>query len=72
MLVCDREESRFGEGIARVLVINPLSKLCPTAATTPATSLGKAMVNCSVIPSEEKVQLFDIKSILRLAGEYNK
>ena len=69
--MCDREESRFGETIARFF-LKPLEKLCPTVATTPTTSLGKAMVNCAVIPSEDKVQLFDIKGILRLAGEYNK
>ena len=71
MLMCDREESRPIESVARFFM-KPLEKLCPTVATTPTSSMGKAMLNCAVIPSEEKVELYDIKGIPRLAGEYHK
>ena len=71
MLMCDREESRPVETVAQ-FVLKPVAKICPTLVTTPTTSLGKAMVNCVVTPSEEKIELYDLKGIMRLAGEYNK
>ncbi len=66
--MCDREESRFGERCIRFL-LKPVAAVAPTTITTPTTSVAKAMVNCSVKPTQEKVELFDISGILTLAGE---
>ena len=69
--MCDREESRPVETIAQS-VLKPVAKIFPTLVTTPTTSLGQAMVNRVVTPSEEKIELYDLKGIMRLAVEYNK
>ena len=69
--MCDREESRPMEAVSRFFM-KPLAALFPTVMTTPTTSMGKAMVNCAVIQSTEKIATYDIKGILTLAGEYRK
>ncbi len=66
--MCDRQESRPGEAIARA-ILKPIAKLCPTWWTTYTTTMAKAMVNCSVIDSNQKAELYDIAGILTLAGE---
>ena len=68
--MCDREERRFGEGCMRWF-LKPFAAVAPTALTTPTTTLAKALTNCSVLPTQEKVELFDIRGIMTLAGEIN-
>lgn len=68
VLMCDREEKRTGEGFIRAL-LKPVAAISPTMATTPTTTLAKAMVNCTVKPSEESFKLFNNKDIFRQAGE---
>lgn len=68
--MCDREESRTFEAVARFFM-KPIAKLFPTTATKTST-MGKAMVNCAAMQTSDAVELYDIKGILRLAGEYGK
>ena len=66
----DRVERRFAEAAFRTLM-KPMAALFPTVATTPITTLAKAMVNCaaSPAPTDKKWELFDNKAIFQLAGE---
>ena len=68
VLMCDREERRFGESCLRFL-LKPIAAVAPTFMTTPTTTVAKALVNCAVLPTQKKVELFDIRGIMILAGE---
>ena len=65
--MCDREEKRFGDGLLPLL--KPIAAVAPTLLTTPTTALGKAIANCSVLRTQAKVEVFDIRGIMTLAGE---
>ena len=62
----DREERRFGETCARVLLA-PVKWISPSAATTPIEILAKAMANDTVRPREEKWTLINNANIFKLA-----
>ncbi|KAM8939813.1 protein HTATIP2 [Pelodytes ibericus] len=62
VLLCDRQESRPGEWIARK-ALAPIAYMFPTALSIPLTTLVKAMVNNAVIQSDRKSQLFENKAI---------
>ncbi|XP_069479578.1 oxidoreductase HTATIP2 isoform X2 [Ambystoma mexicanum] len=62
VLMCDRQESRPAEWIARKF-LGPISYIFPTSLSVPVTTLARAMVNNAVIPSDQKVELLDNKAI---------
>ena len=65
--MCNREEPRPGEAVARVL-LKPVAFLFPTAITTPVEILSRAMINNVVSQSQDKFQLFENKAIHQMAG----
>ena len=69
--MCDREESRFGEGIFRAM-FKPIAAAFPTAGSVPTSTVAKAMLNMAVSPITEKVQIFENKSIHVIAGTLKK
>ncbi|XP_078077124.1 oxidoreductase HTATIP2 [Mustelus asterias] len=66
VLMCDRQESRPMEWMARKLLV-PVASLFPTVITTPILVLVKAMVNNVLLPSENKMELFHNKHIHELS-----
>ncbi|XP_072322800.1 oxidoreductase HTATIP2 isoform X1 [Scyliorhinus torazame] len=66
VLMCDRQESRPMEWMARKLLV-PVASLFPTAITTPVLVLVKAMLNNVILPSENKMELFHNKHIHELS-----
>ncbi|XP_038664287.1 oxidoreductase HTATIP2 [Scyliorhinus canicula] len=66
VLMCDRQESRPMEWMARKLLV-PVASLFPTAITTPMPVLVKAMLNNVILPSENKMELFHNKHIHELS-----
>lgn len=67
--MCNREESRPGEAVARVL-LKPISYLFPTAITTPVETLSRAMIN-NVIAPGEPVEVYENKAIHQLSGRFS-
>ncbi|XP_032894566.1 oxidoreductase HTATIP2 [Amblyraja radiata] len=65
ILMCDREESRPMEWMARK-VLAPVAYMFPTAITIPVTVVAKAMLNNVVLPSEKKAELFHNKDVHEL------
>ena len=70
MLLCDRQESRPGEAVARVL-LKPVSYLFPTAITIPVEVLSRAMIN-NVISPGEPVETYENKAIHQLSGSFSR
>ncbi|XP_013396045.1 oxidoreductase HTATIP2 [Lingula anatina] len=68
VLMCNRQESRPGEAIFRALV-TPIHKAFPGAMSTSTLTAAKAMINCTVLPKDKSVEIFENKAIHRLAGE---
>lgn len=66
VLMCDRQESRPGEAVARVM-LKPISFLFPTAITIPVETLSRAMINNAIGPGE-KFEVYENKAIHQLAG----
>ncbi|KAM4720977.1 oxidoreductase HTATIP2 [Rhinophrynus dorsalis] len=66
VLLCDRQESRPAEWIARKFLA-PISYVFPTAYSVPITTLVKAIVNNAVLQSNKKVELLENKAIHELA-----
>ncbi|XP_048463139.1 oxidoreductase HTATIP2-like [Rhincodon typus] len=66
VLMCDREESRPMEWMARKLLI-PVAYVFPTAITTPVSVLVMAMMNNVVLPADKKMELFQNKHIHELS-----
>ena len=69
--MCDREESRPMERLARIL-IRPLQYLAPTLATTPVDIMAKSMINNTLLESKPMHQIIENAEIFELAGEKNK
>ena len=70
-LLCDRQDRRLGEKCV-VGVLKPMSKVFPTALTTPTPTVAKAMANLAAMgpaANEDKSKIFEIKSIFKMAGE---
>lgn len=67
LLMCKREESRWGEAAARFLM-KPVQAAFPTLLTVPTTTVAKAMVTAAVSPNNQSVEVFDNKAIHLLAG----
>ncbi|KAK7491433.1 hypothetical protein BaRGS_00017262 [Batillaria attramentaria] len=67
VLMCNRQESRPGEAVARFL-LKPISYIFPTAITTPVEVLSRAMINNMVAPSTQSVELYENKAIHQLSG----
>ena len=68
MLMCKREESRFGESILHSL-FKPVDYLFPTLLSTHVTDLATALVNQAASPLDgTKVHTLSIKDIYSLAG----
>ncbi|XP_059832019.1 oxidoreductase HTATIP2 [Hypanus sabinus] len=65
VLMCDRQESRPMEWIARKALV-PVAYMFPTAITIPISVVAKAMLNNVVLPSEKKVELFSNKGVHEL------
>ncbi|XP_051885265.1 oxidoreductase HTATIP2 isoform X2 [Pristis pectinata] len=65
MLMCDRQESRPMEWMARKVLV-PVAYMFPTAITIPVLVVAKAMLNNVVLPSEKKVELFHNKGVHEL------
>ncbi|ESO91740.1 hypothetical protein LOTGIDRAFT_217236 [Lottia gigantea] len=66
VLMCNRQESRPGEAIAR-LFLKPVAALFPTAITTPVETLAKAMINNVMMKSEKTYEIYENKAIHELA-----
>lgn len=66
MLMCDRQESRPGEAVARIL-LKPISYIFPTAITTPVEVLSRAMINNMVAPGQH-FELYENKAIHQLSA----
>ena len=64
----DRRESRPMEKIIK-FALKPLIYLSPTTMTTPALTVGRAMLNATVLPSKNAVDVLDIPAIFAMAGE---
>ncbi|KAG8445637.1 hypothetical protein GDO86_010424 [Hymenochirus boettgeri] len=65
VLLCDRQESRPTEWIARKMLV-PISYLFPSALSVPVTTLVRAMVNNMVMQNDKRVELLDNKAIHEL------
>ena len=65
MLMCDRQESRPGEWLARKLMA-PMEYLSPGTMTSPTSTVAKAVINTIVSPTTESFELFASKAIHRL------
>ncbi|XP_053304635.1 oxidoreductase HTATIP2 [Spea bombifrons] len=62
VLLCDRQESRPAEWIARKMLA-PVSYVFPTAFSVPVSTLVKAMLNNAVFQSDKKTELLENKAI---------
>jgi len=71
LLLCNREETRFGEAIIRA-IFKPISAVFPTSGSIPTSAVAKAMINNVVNPSNEKVKIFENKELHVLAGTTKK
>ncbi|XP_067902608.1 oxidoreductase HTATIP2 [Heterodontus francisci] len=66
VLMCDRQESRPSEWMARKLLV-PFAYVFPTAITTPVSVVAKAMVNNVLLSSDNKMELLHNKAIHELS-----
>uniref|UniRef100_UPI00398EC5BC oxidoreductase HTATIP2 n=1 Tax=Pristiophorus japonicus TaxID=55135 RepID=UPI00398EC5BC len=62
VLMCDRQESRPMEWMARKFLA-PVAYMFPTAITTPVSVVVKAMMKNVVLSSDKKIELFHNKDI---------
>lgn len=62
LLLCDREESRPMEAVFRCCY-KPIAAAFPTLWSVPTNTVARAMVNCALAPSGEKISLLDNKAI---------
>ena len=69
VIMCNRQESRPGEAVARVL-LKPISYLFPTAITMPVETLSRAMIN-NVISPGEPFEVYENKAIHQLSGRFS-
>lgn len=67
MLLGDREERRPFEIAAKVLM-KPITWAFPTAISIPMSMVAKALVNKTVMPATDKVELLDNKAVHRAAA----
>lgn len=65
LLMCERQESRGGEWVLRKMLA-PMEYMAPGLATTPTSTLAKAMIHVTAAPIQEPFHLIDGKSIHRL------
>ena len=50
-------------------IMKPVIYLSPTSISTPATTVAKAMLNCTVLPSNSDRDMFDISAMFGMADE---
>lgn len=67
VLLCNREESRPGEAVARAF-LKPVSYFFPTAITVPVEVVSHAMINNLVSPAKQPVEVYENKAIHQLSG----
>ncbi|KAK3102513.1 hypothetical protein FSP39_011893 [Pinctada imbricata] len=67
MLMCDRQESRFGEKVARG-IMKPIAALFPTAGSIPTSVLARGMINDVISTVTDDVKTFENRNIHVVAG----
>ncbi len=67
--MCDRQESRVFESIARFLM-KPIQYIAPTLATTPVEILAKAMINNTIVTDASNTEIIENAKIFQLAEKF--
>ncbi|XP_072045737.1 oxidoreductase HTATIP2-like [Amphiura filiformis] len=71
LLMCDRKESRAGEWVLRKMLA-PVEYAAPGLATTPTSTLAKAMIHATAAPQPEPFLLYNGKAIHRASVSKKK
>ncbi|XP_050409995.1 oxidoreductase HTATIP2 [Patella vulgata] len=66
VIMCEREESRPAEAVARTL-LKPIAFFFPTAITTPVGYVATAMINNALSKTDKTYELYENKAIHELA-----